>query len=648
MITESEEEMATDTAPPVPAGPPDPPAPAAAGSVPAPAGDTGIMAALMAAVEPARPVTAPGAGARPEGDDPAAKADPDGAVDRSSPGYTSAVKAPEDLVGADSDAAGARHKEGVIKTLLRAGATRWAKGGGAANKRLDVAKAQAAAHQVKETRTTTVMKSSGIPNRSSSGGTGGGGQGSTGKNTGGSGRSSGGNGSVGAGRGGSGAGPGGAGRGSVGSNGDNGSGGRGSSGSNNGGESGKGRGSGGNSGGNSGGASSKNSGAQKTDESTGKGKGGGSARNSGTSGKDGGNGKPGGNGKAGASGTGGGSGSSGSSGGRSPDSKTKDGKDLGSKDGAGKGPKADLEKRGGGSPGSGSAGSGGKSGSGGGTGKPGASGKDGKSGVAGGSAAGTGSRTPLQRSRETGHGDGSAVRNVVDHVQAYAKGAKDGYQDKREENGKEHARLDKAHDQHRTKQQDPKKDDPQQQGTKVAGPDGQTLVIAPPDEKDDGMSTDVKPLLVKEIDPNTLTLGTDGAAGAVSRKELRNFKQYERKLEAKENHLVKVADACKSLEAAAEDESRDCQQFAEQAKAVKGGEKLAAKLSRLADSAKAQAAEAAELRKRAQRAAEMCRVVLTNIGTRYAPLYKAVVDSDETKPAELRFYDDKGSYAAAA
>ncbi|MEK8141601.1 hypothetical protein NKH18_00430 [Streptomyces sp. M10(2022)] len=41
------------------------------------------MAALMAAVEPARPVTAT-AGARPEGDDPAAKADPDGVVDRSS------------------------------------------------------------------------------------------------------------------------------------------------------------------------------------------------------------------------------------------------------------------------------------------------------------------------------------------------------------------------------------------------------------------------------------------------------------------------------------------------------------------------------------------------------------------------------------
>ncbi|WP_189829037.1 hypothetical protein [Streptomyces subrutilus] len=253
-------------------------------------------------------------------------------------------------------------------------------------------------------------------------------------------------------------------------------------------------------------------------------------------------------------------------------------------------------------------------------------------------------------------------------MKAYAQGAKDGYQDKREENGKEHARLDKARTDHKAKQQDPKQDDPKQddpkqddpkqddpkqqdpkqQGTAVTGPSGQTIVIAPPDEGDDGVSTDVKPLLVKQIDANTLTLGTDGARGSISRKELRNFKQYERKLEAKENHLIKVADACKSLETAAEDEAKDCQELADQAKAVAGGEKLAAKLTKLADAAKAQAAEAAELHKRAKRAAEMCRVVLTNIGTRYAPLYKAVVDSDETKPAELRFYNDKGSYAPAA
>ncbi|MFF3019725.1 hypothetical protein [Streptomyces sp. NPDC057939] len=630
--------MATDTAPPVPVGPPEPPAAPAASTAPAPAADTGIMAALMAAVEPARPVTAT-AGARPDGDDPAAKADADGVVDRSSPGVTSEqFKAPEDLTGAGSDAAGARHKEGVFKTLIRAGATRWAKGGGTANKRLDLEKARAGAHQVKEARTTTVMKSPGLPTRNGSGGSGGGGRNSGGSSGGNSGRSSTGNGSTGTGRGGSGGATGGGGRGSSGSNGSGGSGGgRGTS-------------------GNGGGGSPKDTGPKGAKDSGGKGK-------DGSSGNAGAGGKAGKDGKSGASGSGGGSTSGGSSGGSSGTSKDKADK--------GKGEKVDLKKGGGsgqgsggssgssgGSGKSGSSGSGGRSGSSGSSGKGGGSGSSGSSGSAGGSgkngaAAGHGSngadtRTPLQRSREVGHGDGSAVRNAVDHVKAYAKGTKDGYQDKREENGKEHERLDQAHADHKAKQQEPKQDDPKQQGTTVTGPGGRTIVIAPPETGDDGVSTDVKPLLVKQIDANTLTLGTDGARGTVSRKELRNFKQYERKLEAKETHLIKVADACKSLEAAAEDEAKDCQQLADQAKAVAGGEKLAATLSKLADAAKAQATEAAELHKRAQRAAEMCKVVLTNIGTRYAPLYKAVVDSDETKPAELRFYNDKGSYAPAA
>ncbi|MFG2885700.1 hypothetical protein ACGFYV_25980 [Streptomyces sp. NPDC048297] len=566
----------------------------------------------MAAVEPARPVTATGAGARPDGDDPAAKADPDGVVDRSSPGVTSeSFKAPEDLTGDGSDAAGARYKEGMVKTLIRAGATRWAKGGGTANKRLDLEKAKAGAHQVKETRTTTLMKSPGLPTRNGSGGAGGGGQNSGGNGGGNSGRNSTGNGSTGAGRGGSGGATGGAGHGSSGTNRSGGSGG------------------GSGTSGNGGGGSSKDTSSKGAKDSGSKGK-------DGSSGNAGAGGKAGKDGKAGASGSGGGSTSGGSSGGNSGNSKDKADE--------GQGAKADLKKGGGSGQGSGgSSGSGGGSGSSGDAGKNGKDGKDGDQG-----SNGTDSRTPLQRSREMGHGDGSAVRNVIDHVKAYSKGAKDGYQDKKEENGKEHARLDKAHTGHKAKQQDPKKDDPKQRGTTVTGPSGQTLVIAPPDEGDDGVSTDVKPLLVKEIDANTLTLGTEGARGSINRKELRNFKQYERKLEAKENHLIKVADACKSLEAAAEDEAKECQELAEQAKAVEGGEKLAAKLTKLADAAKAQAAEAAELHKRAKRAAEMCKVVLTNIGTRYAPLYKAVVDSDETKPAELRFYNDKGSYAPAA
>lgn len=600
--------MAVDTVPPVPEGPPDPPTPPAASTDPAAPADSGIMAALLAAVEPARPVAAAGAGARPAGDDPAAKADPD-VVDRSSPGLTSAsFKAPQDLAGSDSDAAGTRYKEGVIKSLIRAGATRWAKGGGTANKRLDLAKARAAAHQVKETRTTTVTKSPGLPSRGISGGSGGGGRNSGGSSGGNSGRSSSGNSSVGAGRSGSGGGSGGGGRGSSGSNGSGGSGGgRGTSGTGT-------------------GSASKDSGpkdSKGTKDSGSKGK-------DGSSGNGGAAGKSGKDGKGGAASSGGGSPSGGSSG----SAKDKTGKD--------KGAKADL-KKGDGQGSGGSSGSGGGSGSSGGPGKHGKGGKDGKDGGSGSGAdkSTTESRSPLQRSRETGHGDGTAVRNAFDHVKAYAKGAKDGYQDTKAKNSKEHARLDKAHAQRNATKDAPK-------GTTVTGPGGRTLVIAPPDEGDDGVSTDVQPLQVQEIDANALTLGAGGAQGQVSRKELRNFKQYERKLEAKVTHLVKIADACKALQRAAEDEAKDCQQLADQGKAVEGGEKLAAKLTKLADQAKAQAAEAAELHRRSRRAVDMCKTVLTNIGTRYAPLYKAVVDSDETKPAELRFYTDKGAYASAA
>lgn len=595
--------MAPDMASPAAEGPPEPPAAPPAVAPSEPVKDTGIMAALMAAVEPARPVAATGAGARPAGDDPAEKVDTDGVVDRSSPGVTSAAfKAPEDLTGAGSDAAGARHKEGVFKTLIRAGATRWAKGGGAANKRLDLKKARAGAHQVKETRTTTVSKSPGIPSRNGSGGAGGGNR-TSGGNSGNPRRNSTGTGSAGTGRGGSGGATGG-GRGSSGS--DRRGGGRGTS-------------------GNGAGGSSKDISSKGP-------KGAGSKEKDGPSGSGGAGGKAAKDGKGGPTGSGGGSTSGGSAGANS--GKPKD------TAGRGNGAKADLKK------GDGGQGTGGSSGSGGGSGK---SGKKRTGGAAAAGSQGTGAtenRTALQRSRETGHGDGSAVRNTVDHVKAYAQGARDGYQDTKEANGKEHARLDQAHAKHKTQQ--PKKDDTKHQGTTVTGPSGQTLVIDPPDEGDDGVSTDVKPLRVSEIDANTLTLGTQSTRGSISRKELRNFKQYERKLTAKENHLIKVADACKSLEAAAEDEAKDCQELADQAKAVEGGEKLAAKLTKLADQAKNQVTEAAELRQRAQRAAEMCKVVLTNIGTRYAPLYKAVVDSDETKLAELRFYNDKGSYASAA
>ncbi|MFI2031895.1 hypothetical protein [Streptomyces buecherae] len=663
--------MATDTAPPAIPGPPDPPATPTASGAPAPAAEAGSGPSWLAAIEPARPTIEPAA-ARPAGDDPASKADgvvdADGALDRSAPGASSAAyRGADDVAGKGSDAAGARHKRSVLKEFGLAMAQRWAKGGGTTNKRLDLEKAKAQAHQVKEARTTTHVKSSGLPSRGNSAGGGGGGGKNSSGNSQKNGRadSSGGN-SGESGRGGSGGGRGGAGNsGSTGAGGKN----QADSGKNTGSNKGGGKGnadSSGSNGGSSGGG--RNSGPSHSDRAP-KGD---KSSSSGGSGKNNGSNGPGGGGK--------GSGSSDS--GKAPkgdksSSSGGSGKNNGSGGGAGAGGggKDSGSSTSGTAPKNGGASSSGGSGKDGASGKQGVSGQDGKagSGPSGGSSGGAGAgdkkadkgsksdidtRTPLEKSREMGHGDGSAIRNGVDHVKAYAKGAKDGWGDKKAENAKEHARLDEAHrEQQASKDIQPKPADdtpddkaqptPTPTPTTATTGDGQAVVITT-DEGDDGVSTDVQPLMVKEIDANALTLGTEGARGSISRKELRNFKQYERKLETKEDHLIKVSEACKVLEKAAEKEAEDCQKLLEQAKAVKGGEKVAAKLSKLVDAAKAQATEAADLHKQAARAAEMCKVVRTNIAVRYAPLYKAVVDSDETKPAELRFYNDKGSYATAA
>ncbi|MEU5660093.1 hypothetical protein ABZ802_31420 [Streptomyces sp. NPDC047737] len=496
------------------------------------------------------------------------------ALDRSAPGVSSASFRDAEQA-ATKDPTGAKQKaQGSIwKAWWLAGAQRWAKGGGTANKRVDLRKAKAQAHQIKESRTTNVSNSGGLSGRNSVG-VGGASKGNSDKAGGDSRRNgpsnSSGNGTSGAGRGGSG-------------------GGRGNSGSS--GSTGPGAGPGSRSG------SGKD---KKADDRSNRA----SAHGPATGGK-------------GPAGPAGGNGS-----------RTSDKNNASEKNSSPKGPGKNSGSVG-------PAGSGSKNSASGAGGKAGTSGQDGKPGKAG--APGStnhkpDTRTPLEKSRETGHKDGGTVRNVIDHVKAYKDGTVDGYRDKNAENAKEHDRLDKAHADHKKK----------------TGKADQPKAGKPTEQEDDGVSTDIKPLTINAIDANTLTLGTDGARSTVSRKELRNFKQYERKLEAKETVLQKIADACKQLEKQAEDEAKDCQDLAEQAKSVEGGEKVLATLNRLAETAKSQAVEAAELAQRSRRAAEMCKVVLTNIQTRYAPLYKAVVDSDETKPAELRFYSDKGSYAPAA
>ncbi|MEW2393052.1 hypothetical protein AB0933_32295 [Streptomyces venezuelae] len=665
--------MASDTAPAVPPPPNQPPAQPATTptpeSTPTPAPNAGqsFLTSLMTPIEPARPTGSFDL-------QPTNTADPN--LASTTPAGVTSADYHDAETAAAKDATGEKRKAqgSVWKALWLAAAQRWAKGGGTANKRLDVAKARAQANQLKENRTTsTTSKSDGFSPRSGGSGGGASGGGSKGadktnKGATGPGKTPQNNKAAHpsgpAGRGGGG--QGGAGRGPAGSGGS----GRGT------GPSGRDRGAGTSGGGKPGGGGNsagaggaKDTGPKKPQGAGGTGNGAkGAERNSGTGAKGSG---------AGGSGTGR-SGTGGSSGAGSGSGKTRSGKD-----GATKG--------GGTSGGSGKQGSDGKKGKDGPAGKP-SGGKDGGTGKggtgkdkptdltkhpkgSGGSAPARGAheRSPLQKSRETGHGDGSKARRVADHVRAYKDGVKDGWGDEKSKNAREHDRLDKAHDKHRRDngkpaapdtrgRPDPQKkpdqatskpetpDKPKPKGTVGDREPDRPCPIAAEDEEpmEDPFMSKPTPIQAKGIDANSILLGGGLLRESIGRSELRTFKQYEGRLEARLGGLAKVADATKSLAAQARQQAADCQQLAEEAKDVKGGEKLVVELNKLAEQAKAQADEADEIHKKAVKAHDFGKAVLSNVITRYAPLYQAVVDSDEPKPAELKFYADRGVHPSDA
>lgn len=209
-------------------------------------------------------------------------------------------------------------------------------------------------------------------------------------------------------------------------------------------------------------------------------------------------------------------------------------------------------------------------------------------------------------------------------MKAYKDGVQDGWGDEKDKNADDHRRLDDEHDKHRAK-------------------GGTPVPVAADDEDMEGtFMSKPTPIQVTGVDAQKLHLGTGALKGSMSRRDLRGFKDYEGRLESRIDGLAKIADATKALAASAHQQATQCQQLADEGRGVEGGQKLVAELDKLAEAAKVQAGEADEIHKQAERSADFGRAVLSNVQARYAPLYQAVVDSDETKPAEMAFYTDRG------
>ncbi|WP_228994401.1 hypothetical protein [Streptomyces sp. DH8] len=231
-----------------------------------------------------------------------------------------------------------------------------------------------------------------------------------------------------------------------------------------------------------------------------------------------------------------------------------------------------------------------------------------------------------QPSRETGYRDGTRAAKAAAHARAYRDGVKDGWADTLTAADHEKALLDQAHADRKNTRDHTQENEPRMSTATASSADHHTQPGAP------------TPIQVAGIDAKNLHLGDNAARTTISRGEVRSLKQYERRLEQRLATLQKTAETTKQLQAHAEGQAQQAQNLLEQAKGVKGGDKLTAALARLADDAKKQAVEAEEIHKRAARSADACGAVLANVTTRYSGMYQAVVDSPETVPAELAYY----------
>ncbi|MFC7794613.1 hypothetical protein [Streptomyces cinereoruber] len=236
--------------------------------------------------------------------------------------------------------------------------------------------------------------------------------------------------------------------------------------------------------------------------------------------------------------------------------------------------------------------------------------------------------------RETGYRDGTRVARTAAKGKAYKDGVKDGWDAVMETATTEKTLLDHARDLRKHNRKDPTVPTP----AAPVIPPKPTVPPKPTNTPASAPAPAGTPLSVTGADKTHIHLDDSATRPSLARGEVRNLKSFERRLTARHTELQAVAERTKSLAQHAEDQAAQITRLMEQAKAVKGGEKVTGALSRVQEAVNLQATRAQELHQRAVRAADSTRAVLTNVATRYSGIYQAVVDSDETAPAELSFY----------
>lgn len=250
-------------------------------------------------------------------------------------------------------------------------------------------------------------------------------------------------------------------------------------------------------------------------------------------------------------------------------------------------------------------------------------------------------------SREAGYRDGHRASKAAAHVKAWRDGTRDGRTHAREQYETERDQLDKARAERRRQRDEPtrpiasSKPNPSPQDDR--GPVRPSPASKTAPQPPHGKEAPAVPIQVTAIDKDGVTLGNGSDRTRLTRGEVRTMKQLERHLEGRARHMTGVAERTKGLAVHAASQAQRCTALLEQARQVDGGASLLPTLERLAENAQAQAAKADEISRQAMRSAEAAAVVLANVKVRDGAIYQAVVDSPETRPAEMAFYKEGGS-----
>ncbi|MHA6764714.1 hypothetical protein [Streptacidiphilus sp. PAMC 29251] len=289
-------------------------------------------------------------------------------------------------------------------------------------------------------------------------------------------------------------------------------------------------------------------------------------------------------------------------------------------------------------------------------------------------------RPPLrtQPAREAGYRQGTKVAATAGKVEAYRDGAKDGWDDQRAADHAEAKQMDEARTRNAIK---PQKVQPElkpasgstadmtkqpapaaAQESKKTAPEtsaastppvavserekpmtptkpAPTTAAVPPKAQ---AAPTAAPVRVNAVGAKSVSFtGADGVQHVMGRGEIRTLRQFERRLSEDATRLARIEEATRETQAHAELLFTRANRLFEEAKAVKGGVTLSMVLLRLAERAKVLHGRAQEVQRNAQRSTEAVKVLSANANTRHGGIYKAVVDSPLTIPAERAFYQDK-------